>query len=493
MIRLSDGFATLFENVINDLVFPEKNAWEQFLLDFMDVLFSNDLRDFLQPLNQYAESRGEITRKFDRLNLIKGAVVLRMFKDAITDDTFNKGLSNYLTARQNQTATPEDLFAGLQQAYDEDFPDAPIDIAEMMSPWLDFTGFPVVTVSRSENGLSLTQEGFSNRHNELFNIPINYATASQPDFNDTRADFWLTSSELEITIENATKIWTEDDWVIFNLRDTGYYLTNYDDELWSLIVNALNDDHEAIHFLNRGTLYADFTRFLEENYNIDATLLLQMMESLPIENNAHVYIRADPAIQKIENRLRGSELNERHLSFLRNVLGPVYNDNRFENNSVATAISIASSCFVGVPECLDAAVNELLDEMESGSPLTPNPDRCNGFMGANETVWMHFFNQATSARSAETAMLLRSLVCTRDSNLLRLLLDTALDFSNFLFAFERSTIFSAAANQNAESYEVTVDFMEEHGSVLQGITDVGNLIFQLAAVTNTEEQAEKVS
>lgn len=481
----------MYESVINDIVFPEKSAWESFLTDFFDVLMLGDMGNALEPLNQYAESRQEITRKLDRLSFFKGAVVLRMFKDALGDKTFTRGVRNYLNERQQQSATPEDFFSALQQAYDEDFPEVPLNISELITPWVDFNGFPVVTVSRNGSSLLLTQAGFRTSHEELFNIPINYATASNPNFDETRVDFWLTSSDLEVLRDEAPKNWTDDDWVIVNLRDTGYYVTNYDEDLWRLIIQSLNEDHEAIHFLNRGTLFADFHRFLQVNFDIDATLFLQLMQSLPLEEHPHVWVRADAGLQKIENRLRGSELYDRLLSYMRDVLGPVYNDNRFENHPRASEVVTLRSCFAGVQECLNVFLEPLLNEMVTGE--RPTTDRCIGFMGANETVWRHFFDRTLTARNDETAMIMRSLVCTRDRNLLRLLLDTAFDTSNFLFVFERSTIFSSAANQNAESYEVLIEFIEENGASLGGITDIGNLIYQAAMVTNTEEQAERVS
>ena len=95
---------------------------------------SLDAAHKLPPLNQYVESSHEIRYKFDTTTYNKGSIILKMFMEVMTEATFTKGVRNYLISRQFQSASPEDLFNGLQQAFDEDFPDSHLDIASMMTP-----------------------------------------------------------------------------------------------------------------------------------------------------------------------------------------------------------------------------------------------------------------------------------------------------------------------------------------------------------------------
>jgi aminopeptidase N len=92
VVRLNEGFARLYENVLNDIVFPEKNQWETFLTMFFDTVLDFDVRGWMEALNTYAETREEITRKFSFSSYNKGAVVLRMLKDAITEEVFTNGV-----------------------------------------------------------------------------------------------------------------------------------------------------------------------------------------------------------------------------------------------------------------------------------------------------------------------------------------------------------------------------------------------------------------
>lgn len=108
----------------------------------------------------YVESRRDIIQKFEVGTMRKGAIVLRRFKEALTEKKLLKGVKYYLADNQLKSVSPEDLFAALQKAFNEDFPGNSLDIDSMMTPWLELRGYPVVTVSRSEHGLTFKQETF---------------------------------------------------------------------------------------------------------------------------------------------------------------------------------------------------------------------------------------------------------------------------------------------------------------------------------------------
>lgn len=171
----------------------------------------------MPPLNFYVESPEDIRAKFDFITYFKGALVLRMFHEAFGEPTWRKGLSNFVQTSAFEAATPEHLFAGLQIAYDEDYPEQNNNVDELMRPWLDLNGFPVVTINRTVDGLIVSQTGFRTSHSNVFSVPINYATASNRDFENTTAEFWLLNEELFIPRDTASKSWTDDDWIIFNL------------------------------------------------------------------------------------------------------------------------------------------------------------------------------------------------------------------------------------------------------------------------------------
>lgn len=63
-----------------------------------------------------------------------------MFQESLTPSTFSKGLNYYLNDNYLQSATPQKLHAGLQRAYDEDYPRNPLNIDMLMGMWENQAG-----------------------------------------------------------------------------------------------------------------------------------------------------------------------------------------------------------------------------------------------------------------------------------------------------------------------------------------------------------------
>ena len=93
----------------------------------------------------------------------------------------------------------------------------------------------------------------------LWWVPISYTTQSNPDFDSIGAHFWIEGvNNVVIANETAPTQWADNDWVIVNIRETGYYRVNYDSDNWDLLTQQLNGDNfEVIHVINRAQLIDD--------------------------------------------------------------------------------------------------------------------------------------------------------------------------------------------------------------------------------------------
>jgi aminopeptidase N len=442
--------------------------WEDFIIGVYDFVVNSDSVGNLAPLNHYAESPADIRQKFDTTSYQKGAVILRMIKDAIGEEVFVQGVKYYLDEMQFKSASPSDLYAGLQKAINEASPGNSVNIDQFINTWTNSRGLPIVLVSRNESGLFLTQNGVGTDGNEPFSIPINYATASDRNFDDVKAEFWMTTREHEISRETAGKTWTDDDWVILNLRDTGYYLTNYDDNLWDLIIEALAspEHHEDIHFFNRGTLFADTFRFIERAIDFRATVFLELMDSLKLENHAHVWIRSSGGLRAFEQRLRGSDTHAMHLNFLKNLMSEIYGRTIGGVGTIggwATEIINQYSCLAGVQACTDDALKALMEFKETGSTDYPFPYRCNAFRVADEAVWMHFFDAALALNDEwQQFQAFLDLECTTNPTLIKHILNASIDMSNNILRFNRRDIIRNMVRPHYEGFTSVIEFIEEN-------------------------------
>lgn len=458
LFRLNEGLATLYENVLNTIYLGE-NQWQVFLMEYFDIAITLDVSGLVPALNNYVESPQEIRAKFDFVTYNKGAIITRMIGEAITRDTIVKALSYYIQDQQMGSASPEDIYNGFQRAYDEDNEFHSLNLTLLMSPWFDFAGFPVLTVSRNADGILLRQEGFKTLHNEIFPIPLSFASATVPDFTDTRAGFWMITGQLTIYRENIYRSFTDDDWIIFNLRDTAYYITNYDDGLWGLIIDALNNDHEAIHFLNRGTLFADFHRFIAQDYNVSMVYFLRMMESLPLEFEPHVWNRAALGLALAEVRLRGTEFDREYMTFVREIMSESYGEMSFDDRNAIDLIN-SWSCWSGIQECLDDALNVLIEVMETGDTDFEFDYKCNGVRAANQSIWTDFYYSIVDSTLDDRSTDLQDLLCTENQDVLRFYLNQVLNTTNSLSAAERAIILTAAAVQNEASNYLMAEFIQ---------------------------------
>lgn len=455
---MNEGFASLFEKIIVDSINDNLVQWTQFVTTTKDDIMLADVNGALAPLNQYVESPAEINDKaYDVIvTHYKGAFILFMMYMGIQPTTFQKGVKYYLDDRAYNSATPSDLHAGLQRAYDEDYPESSVDIDAIMWPWENLRGYPVVTISIDGDRLTFRQEGFRTTHDELYGIRIVFTTASTSTF-DFPVDhtFWLTTRETDISLNNITIDWREGDWIIANMRNYGYYITNYDDTLWNLIIDALMNDAENIHYENRGLLFADFHVFIEQGHDVSSTIFLRLAESLQVENEISVWNRAHRGLFRITNRLRATNLLEGHLNHLINLFSPIHDrmlDDESFNSELDDHVRFWS-CTTGIQECLDNALNELIDAMEVGSEFS----MCTGFMTANRTVLTHFWNVALESESVND-QILTDLACTSDLDFLSIYLNASLDLSNNLTVDQRRIIINRVYSANFVGFDLIHQF-----------------------------------
>ena len=89
-------------------------------------------------------------------------------------------------------------------------------------------------------------------------VPITYTTSTDPSkFTETTTKEWLTpTADVTITLDK------EDDWIILNNQQVGYYRVNYDKTLLSKIQTVLDSDNlDKIDEISRSQLVDDQLNF----------------------------------------------------------------------------------------------------------------------------------------------------------------------------------------------------------------------------------------
>ena len=91
------------------------------------------------------------------------------------------------------------------------------------------------------------------------------------------------------------------DWVIGNIKHSGFYRVNYDSENWNILINQLNDinNFESIDVISRAQL-------LDDSFNlgkaelIDQTIFLKLASYLKFETNNLAFQAANDGFNFIE-------------------------------------------------------------------------------------------------------------------------------------------------------------------------------------------------
>lgn len=171
-----------------------------------------------------------------------------------------------------------------------------------MGSWSQQAGFPVVTVRRNYNegstqNVTLSQERYFTTQpttpvNTTWWIPINFATARNPNFDNTSADVWFPQNYPlgDFSIEVPTL--TENDWLIINKQETGYYRVLYDERNYRLLSDALVENIDLFHNLNRAQLIDDTYNFVRTE-RLTYSTFLDIARFLEFE---HEYATWYPAI-----------------------------------------------------------------------------------------------------------------------------------------------------------------------------------------------------
>ena len=148
-----------------------------------------------------------------------------------------------------------------KQAHLDETLDSSLNIKDIMDTWTLQKGYPVVYLDTkystdNETIISIKQNWFLlnnlNKTNETnkykWYIPFTYTTSNELNFNFESKPIWLKPNDslITITINNTDK----DQWIIGNIKHSGFYRVNYDESNWNLLIKQLINDHNKIDVIN---------------------------------------------------------------------------------------------------------------------------------------------------------------------------------------------------------------------------------------------------
>ncbi|XP_058130600.1 aminopeptidase N-like [Anopheles ziemanni] len=515
-IWLNEGFATLYEYYATRLAMPGDEYWELFTGEVTQRAFLQDASETIRPINWNAASQDDVPRLFDIIAYQKAGSVLNMFSKVLGETNWREGLKTYLSDRGFEAATEANLATHLQQAIDGKnvLPEG-ANVRDLLASWTDGPGFPVLNVRRlyRDGEIILSQERFLADkvlpNNHVWHIPYNYAYKSSPTFYELEKHEWLSSHAVKI----STPV-PDDEWVVFNRQQMGYYRVNYDARNWELIAEGLMERHNDIHRLNRAQLIDDAFNLARADL-LDMAVVLRLMRYLRMERDYAPWQAADKVLTYLYDKLRGTEHEEAFVAYVDGLISEVYATTPVDtvNTSESTLFKYLRQlitgwgCRIGYRDCLERSREALRKEFtpEQGSEAVQvHPDvravvYCYGLQEDVVTEFEAIYQRLIASRNqAERTDLIDALGCSKNPSNIRTMIATilfsALPDTNFVYlSEERGRIFEAIVAGGRAPIDTLMVVLSDVVTVQQLMAIVGegaitNAITNIARRTNNAQE-----
>ncbi|KAL6121335.1 hypothetical protein NUSPORA_01766 [Nucleospora cyclopteri] len=243
---LNEGFATwAASKVLHEMkleIFSGINFWGHFSsTSFQSCMFDDSLPS-THPVAATVRDPAEIGSIFDSISYTKGSVVIRMIENLMGAENFRNGLRNYIKTFKYKNTVTTDLWDHLNNFYIGEN-----SLEEVVGPWINQKGFPIVTVEEENEFLVLTQEKFS--LTRLENKKIEKNTWPIP----IEIDWFNGIKENLIFKEKTVRIEKQGALYKFNKNGVGFYRVFYKND--QIVTNLLSLNTLSVE--DRISLYND--------------------------------------------------------------------------------------------------------------------------------------------------------------------------------------------------------------------------------------------
>ncbi|XP_062328152.1 aminopeptidase N-like [Osmerus eperlanus] len=429
---LNEGFASYVEYLGADHAEPTWNMKDQILLNDIHKVFAVDALASSHPLSRREEevnTPADISEMFNTISYSKGAAVLKMLSEFLSEPVFVRGLSSYLNEFAFNNTVYTDLWDHLQKAV-RNTPgmSLPCTVQDIMSRWTLQMGFPVVTID-THTGL-ITQKHFlldpdsvverPSEFNYTWFIPMKWM--KKGGFCEQH---WL----LQKTGTYPPLKTNGNEWILANVNVSGYYRVNYDPDNWERLLNQLSTDHQVIPILSRAQIIDDAFNLARAKV-INTTLALRTTKYLSQERD---YIPWESALKNLNYYILMFDRTEVFGSlqaYLKKQIRPLFEHFRTitsnwtrvptdHNDQYNQINAISMACRMGVEGCRSLTQSWFRQWMldPDHNPIHPNLKTvvyCNAIAAGGVEEWDFAWNMSKKTTVAtEAAKLRSSLACTK--------------------------------------------------------------------------------
>ncbi|XP_035168096.1 aminopeptidase N [Oxyura jamaicensis] len=499
---LNEGFASYVEYLGADSAEPTWNIKDLMVLNEVYTVMATDALTTSHPLSfreDEINTPAQISEVFDSIAYSKGASVLRMLSDFLTEDVFKEGLQSYLHTYSYGNTIYTDLWEHLQQAVNKNNVLLPGSIGTIMDRWTLQMGFPVVTVNtlsgRIQQSHFLLDPASKVERPSEFNytwiVPITWMTSKT-----SGSRYWL----VDVSDTNATFKVDSPDWLLLNLNVSGYFRVNYNQENWDQLLQQLSRNHLAIPVINRAQIIDDAFNLARAKH-IDVTLALNTTQFLSKETEYMPWQAALSNLQYFQLMFDRSEVFGVMKKYIQKQVEPLFEYYRNITGNWSTVPSglmdqyneinaISTACSYGVPECQELATS-LFKKWQNNStvnPITANLRSaiyCSAVATGGQEAWDFMWDRFREATVVSEADKIRTaLACSTETWILQRYLQYTIDPTKIRKQDATSTINSIASNVVGQP--LAWDFIRSNWKLLFGQYGGGSFSFSRLILSVTQ-------
>ncbi|CAH1780041.1 unnamed protein product [Owenia fusiformis] len=444
-IWLNEGFATYFESPGVDAVEP---TWKmnQIALRVAQSIMRRDGGDSQPVFVKDIEHHTELGKAFASITYSKGGSVIRMMKYFLGEETFKRGLSEYLKKYAYSNAVHEDLYKVLSDQAIMDQVDSwdnkTTNFSNIMDTWIEQQGYPVLTVTNNYDGkvtfkqdhflydANITLKDESPFGSYMWNIPIVYQTSAGVD------KVWMYMNEKEATKPVAAAPTDMSKWFLVNVEGQGYYRVKYNLENWDAILAQLSADNSAFAVENRAQIVDDAFQMARAG-QLSEMQALRTTIYLGSEQEYMPWYAAYVGLDYIDLMLRSTVTYGDYSKYMLGRIAPAYGFVGWDDSSATEhtekylrIIILREACRNRHKPCLDESVKQFAAYMTNSTtnPISTNLRRivyCNAIRNGGAAEWEFIFNlYVTLGNSLDYIAYERgaqgdALACTNEEWLLR--------------------------------------------------------------------------
>ncbi|XP_045467172.1 aminopeptidase N-like isoform X3 [Harmonia axyridis] len=500
-VWLKEGFSTYLSYLAVAKAHPKWTYTQEIFPNELTKALENDAYASSEPITKEIKNNKQIRQIFGFGSYSKGACLVRMMNNFLTEPVFLKGVRYYLDRYRFKNADHKDLFKCFDDAAAENA--NPFvnftNVGDIMTNWISKPGFPVLTINTNMQNKTITikQRRFlldGDPGNTLWSVPISIVTDQNPNFQDSSPKAWLQGESITLSLNFSH-------WYIINVNQTGYYMVNYDEKIW----HALIKDIMNVPPLTRAQLIGDSMELAKANL-LDYDIPLRLIANMAINDKMIMFIPTLVAFNKL-SFLSDMLVNTPAFGLFENYHKTIFKDT-YEmvdfSNTLDDYLSLRImktvlewSCRSTESRCAIMAHNLYRKWMQGSITIQPNVRHivyCTAIRQGGKAEWDFAYHEYKRTNSpTEKNVLLDALGCTKHEWLLSRYLNIVLNDETFSMRIQDADRIFESISHNKAGSQLAFNFLRRNWNDLkehlgEGFDILNKLILSLPKHMNTEFQ-----